>query len=109
MEAKDKLKVAKEYNLDIFIDDSLENCKAVSEGNIIYIFFEKPKKKEEDNIWGDGALYRLAIDDIESSLKAYFETICDGAVWNKRVKNLLDYHRTHAEERIKEIINNSDK
>ena len=34
MEAKDKLKVAKEYNLDLFIDDSLKNCKDVSKGNI---------------------------------------------------------------------------
>ena len=33
MDANNKLAVAKKYGLDVFIDDSLENCKDVSKGN----------------------------------------------------------------------------
>ena len=52
MDAKDKLIVCKEKNIDLFIDDSLENCKKMFENNIqAYLMNSIVNKNiEEENI-----------------------------------------------------------
>lgn len=43
---KDKGRLAKEENIDLFIDDSIKNCKQVDENNIKVLLFDAPYNRE---------------------------------------------------------------
>lgn len=47
VDVQDKLKVLKEKNIDIFIDDSYENCKNVAENSDIKVYMMNSKVNEK--------------------------------------------------------------
>jgi len=51
--ASDKLKIAKEKDIDVFVDDSFNNCKSIAYGTNAKVFLMNTKmneKLEDDNI-----------------------------------------------------------
>ena len=49
LNASDKLSIAKENNIDIFIDDSFKNCKKVADGNDIKVYMMDSRANEQMN------------------------------------------------------------
>ena len=49
LNASDKLKIAKENNIDIFIDDSFKNCKKVADNSNTKVYMMNSRANEELN------------------------------------------------------------
>ena len=49
LNASDKLSIAKENNIDIFIDDSFKNCKKVADGSDIEVYMMDSRANEQMN------------------------------------------------------------
>lgn len=49
LNASDKLSIAKENNIDIFIDDSFKNCKKVADGSDIKVYMMDSRANEQMN------------------------------------------------------------
>ena len=49
LNASDKLSIAKENNIDIFIDDSFKNCKKVTDGSDIKVYMMDSRANEQMN------------------------------------------------------------
>lgn len=72
LNASDKLKIAEEKNIDVFVDDSFNNCKSIADGTNAKVFLMNTKMNETLNnenikrVYSWPEIYNLIIEKEEN-------------------------------------------